>query len=394
MTQQTDKDFTAVVVAAGSGDRFGGSVPKQFQDLMGRSVLERSVRALADRPGVRGVVVVMAACDVRSPRGDLARSWPGVIDVVEGGATRSASVQRGVLAAGSARYLLVHDAARPVVTAQLVDAVIEATRTVGAAIPVQAVHDTVKRVDAGRITATVDRSRLTLAQTPQGFRADWFRDAISRAENRGAELTDEASALELAGYPVSAVAGDPENVKITTSVDLERARRALGGGTMEFRVGNGFDIHRWGGPDRRLVLGGVPFEGERGLLGHSDADVVLHAVMDAVLGAAALGDIGIHFPPEDPAFRDADSAALTRRVAQLVAAEGYTVVNLDITLLAESPKIRARNEEMRRSIAECLSIDPSRVGLKATTLEGLGALGRGEGAACQASALLRTEGTG
>jgi 2-C-methyl-D-erythritol 2,4-cyclodiphosphate synthase len=292
------------------------------------------------------------------------------------------------------RYLLVHDAARPLVSAQLVDAVIEATRRVGAAIPAREVHDTVKRVEDGKVTATVDRSRLRLAQTPQGFRADWLRDAISGARTAGAELTDEASALELAGHPVAVVAGDPGNVKITTSEDLERARRALGGGTMEFRVGTGFDIHRWGGPERRLVLGGVPFEGERGLLGHSDADVVLHAVMDAVLGAAALGDIGIHFPPEDPAFRDADSAALTRQVAKLVADEGYSVVNLDITLLAESPKIRSRNAEMRRSIADCLSIDPSRVGLKATTLEGLGALGRGEGAACQASALLRREGTG
>jgi len=340
---------------------------------------------------VRGVVVVMATEELQGPRGALVRGWPGVIDVVSGGATRSASVQRGVAAAGPTRYLLVHDAARPLVSAGLVDAVIEATRRVGAAIPVVEIHDTVKRVEAGRIVGTVERAPLRCAQTPQGFRADWFREAMSGEPTSGVELTDEASALELGGHPVAAVAGDPDNVKITTSIDLERARRTLGGGNMEYRVGTGFDIHRWGGPERRLVLGGVSFEGERGLLGHSDADVVLHAVMDAVLGAAALGDIGMHFPPEDQAWLDADSSDLARRVAELVAAEGYSVVNLDITLLAESPRIRSRSQEMRRSIADCLGLDPARVGLKATTLEGLGALGRGEGAACQASALLRRE---
>ena len=388
MTQSSDSPFTAIVVAAGSSNRFGGTAPKQYQDLCGLTVLERSVRALG-RPSVRGVVVVLPAEDAAGARGSRVRDWPGVLEVVPGGEIRSASVWRGVEAAGDARFLLIHDAARPLVSPVLVDAVIDATRRHGGAIPVLRVHDTVKRVSGELIEGTVDRSSLRLAQTPQGFRTDRLREAMGRARSEGVELTDEAAAMERCGHPVAAVPGDPENVKITTPRDLEGARRALEGQTMGLRVGTGFDIHRLGGPERRMVLGGVRFPGEPGLLGHSDADVVLHAVMDALLGAVALGDIGHHFPPEDPAFKDACSAELTRKVAQLIAAEGYSVVNLDITLLAESPKIRGRAEEMRASIAGCLGIEVSRVGLKATTLEGLGALGRGEGAACQATALLQ-----
>jgi 2-C-methyl-D-erythritol 2,4-cyclodiphosphate synthase len=316
-----------------------------------------------------------------------------VLGITEGGESRFDSVRRGIEAAGTAPFLLIHDAARPLASGELVDAVIEATRRHGSAIPVLTVHDTVKRVSDEVIVGTVDRGPLRLAQTPQGFRADWLREAMARAGAEVAGLTDESAALEMCGRSVVAVPGDPRNIKITTLRDLEGARRTLGGQEMELRVGTGFDIHRRGGHDRRLVLGGVFFPGEAGLLGHSDADVVLHAAMDAFLGAAALGDIGLHFPPEDPAFKDARSADLARRVAELIAAEGYSVVNLDITLMAESPRIRERTDEMRVSIAGCLGVDPDRVGLKATTLEGLGALGRGEGAACQAAALLRRERT-
>jgi 2-C-methyl-D-erythritol 4-phosphate cytidylyltransferase/2-C-methyl-D-erythritol 2,4-cyclodiphosphate synthase len=388
VTGSTDSPFTAIVVAAGSSNRFGGTIPKQYQDLCGHSVLERSVRALADRPSVRGVVVVLAAEDAAGVQGARVREWPGVSAVVPGGEIRSASVWRGIEAAGDAQFVLIHDAARPMASPALVDAVIEATLRHGGAIPVLPVHDTVKRVSGELIEGTLERGSLRLAQTPQGFRTERLREAMDRARSEGAELTDEAAAMERCGHPVAAVPGDPQNVKITTPQDLAGARRTLEGLKMELRVGSGFDVHRFGGTDRRLVLGGVAFPGEPGLLGHSDADVVLHAVMDALLGAAALGDIGHHFPPEDPGFKDACSAELTREVARLIEAEGYSVVNLDITLLAETPKIRGRAEEMRASIAGCLGIEISRVGLKATTLEGLGALGRGEGAACQATALL------
>jgi len=380
-------DFLGVVVAAGSSTRFGGRTPKQFLDLAGRSVLERSVRALAGHPGIDGVVVVLAPEELDGEWGRAARGWPGVIDVVAGGSTRTASVRRGVAAAAAGTWLLVHDAARPLVDAQVVAAVMEATRRHGAAVPVVTVPDTVKEVDGdGWVLGTRDRGKLRLAQTPQGSRADWLREALERAEQAGG-LTDESAALEAAGHRVAVVPGELCNRKITTSRDLEEARSMLREDRAELRVGSGFDVHRLGA-ERTLVLGGIEFPGEPGLMGHSDADVVLHAAMDALLGATALGDIGAHFPPDDPAFAGADSAGLTRKVAELLRNRGYRIVNLDLTLLAERPKIRKHVDRMRRRIADCLGLEPERVGLKATTLERLGALGRGEGIACEAVVLV------
>jgi 2-C-methyl-D-erythritol 2,4-cyclodiphosphate synthase len=281
------------------------------------------------------------------------------------------------------------------VSARLVDAVIAATREHGAAVPVLPVVDTVKVCDdRDWIEATLDRARLRLAQTPQGSRRDWLHSALTRGRSAGKLPTDEASALESDGRKVATVPGERDNLKITTPRDLAQARQRLGGGEMGLRVGSGYDIHRRGGQGRRLMLGGVFFEGQPGLVGHSDADVVLHAAMDALLGAAALGDIGAHFPPEDPRFAGARSTELARQVADMVREAGYQILNVDLTLLAETPKIRTRSTEMREKIADCFGVEISQVGLKATTLEGLGALGRGEGAACQAVALLRrVEGT-
>jgi len=309
---------------------------------------------------------------------------------VAGGSSRAESVSHGIAAAAAgAEFVLVHDAARPFADRSLVDRVVRATREHGAAIPALAVPDTVKRVNAaGRVEATIDRGDLRLAQTPQGARTSWLVQALSEAEREGFAVTDEASALERCGHPVAIVAGEPDNFKLTVAADVARARGLAGESTMELRVGHGFDIHRFG-EDRRLVLGGVYFEDEVGLLGHSDADVVLHAAMDAVLGAAGQGDIGELFPPDDPQFKDADSAELARTVTASVAGAGYSIVNLDLMLLAERPRIRPRVTEMRESIAVCFGVAADRVGLKATTLEGLGALGRKEGIACQAVALLR-----
>lgn len=389
--QPSGPDFVGVVVAAGSATRFGGDLPKQFRDLAGRSVLRRSVEALARQPAVDGVVVVLAESEVDSPRGREARAWPGVSDVVGGGATRRESVRRGLAAvAPRIPFVLVHDAARPLAGARLIGDVIAATRLHGAAIPGLAVPDTVKRVDAaGHVLATVGREGLRLAQTPQGARRAWLVEALDALESMGerpeAFVTDEAAALEAAGRKVAIVPGDPANRKITTEDDLDQARRMLGG---ELRSGTGFDVHRLGAA-RDLVLGGVRFAGESGLIGHSDADVVLHAAMDALLGAAALGDIGLFFPPSDPRFKDADSTSLSRQVAARLRSQGFEIVNLDLTVLAERPRIGGRRDEMRNAIAECFGIAPERVGVKATTLEGLGALGRGEGIACQASALIR-----
>jgi len=380
-------DFEGVVVAAGRATRFGGKLKKQFQDLAGRTVLERSVAALADRPAVQGVVVVLPPDELDGPPAAAVRGWPGVECVVAGGATRAESVMRGLEAAGAAPYLLIHDAARPLASAALVDAVMEATRLHGAAVPVVGIEDTVKSCAAGWIEGTLPREGLRLAQTPQGARAEWLRSALKRALGTGQIVTDEAAALEQDGRKVAVVDGDPVNRKITTPADLERAHQTLANTGVGLRVGTGFDVHRFDA-GRPLKLGGIHFEGEPGLAGHSDADVVLHAAMDALLGAAGLGDIGFHFPPDDERHAGAASTDLARQVAIQVEAAGYEIVNLDLTVLAEAPRIRESVERMRGAIAECLGTRPECVGLKATTLEGLGALGRREGIACQAVALL------
>jgi len=387
-SDSSEAEFVGVVVAAGRSTRLGGALPKQFEFLGGRTVLERSVAALAHRPAVRGVVVVLPAAEATGELGQRVRSWPGVLDVVRGGESRADSVRCGLAAIGPAPFVLVHDAARPLASGRLVDAVIAATRSHGAAIPAQPVPDTVKRLDgSGAVAATIDRARLRLAQTPQGSRTDWLVDALDGARAEGIEVTDESAALERAGRPIAVVDGDPRNRKITTVEDLEAMRREFAA-PLALRVGTGFDVHRVDAA-RPLVLGGVRFPGEPGLAGHSDADVVLHAAMDALLGAAGLGDIGLLFPPEDPGFSGADSARLAAEVVARLRESGFETVNLDLTLLAERPRIRERREEMRASIAACLSVDPQRIGLKATTLERLGALGRAEGIACQAVALVR-----
>jgi len=385
---QQDLDFVGIIVAAGKAVRAGGPLPKQFAEVGGQTVLERSVRAIADRPAVAGVVVVLPPGELGGPREKIVAGWKGVLGVVAGGRSRALSVRHGLQAVSGRPFVLVHDAARPRVPAGVVDRVVEATRRRGAAVPALEVPDTVKEVgESGAVLATVDRAHLRLAQTPQGARREWLLDALLQAERDGVEVTDESAALERAGHPVVVVAGDPANRKITTPADLNALRRLFEGESMGLRVGSGFDIHHFD-PTRPLILGGLLFQGEPGLAGHSDADVVLHAAMDALLGAAGLGDIGHHFPPEDPSFAGADSGVLAGQVASLLAERDYRVVNLDLTVLAERPKIRPRSDEMRARIASCLRVEADRVGLKATTLEGLGALGRGEGIACQAVALL------
>ena len=374
-----------VVVAAGGGTRFGGSSPKQFQDLCGRTVLARSIHCLTSHPAVKGVVVVLHPSEVDSETGALVRGLDGVTAVVAGGATRAESSLHGVRAAGSASYVLVHDAARPAASPALVDRVVQATLRHGAAIPVLPVHDTIKELSpSGTVRNTPDRTRLSAAQTPQGARTEWLLEALERSGS--GSVTDEAAALEAAGRIVHVVEGERENLKITTQEDLEILRRRLGGDD-GMRIGSGYDVHRFGG-EQPLVLAGVPFPGEVGLLGHSDADVVLHAVMDALLGGAGLPDIGRHFPPADPAYKGADSSALARTVLERVRQAGFKIVNVDITVLAERPRIGPRLEEMKSTLSAVLDLDGSRIGLKATTLEGMGALGRSEGIGCQAVALL------
>ena len=349
-------------------------------------MLERSVQALARPDAVRGVIVVLPADEVEGPWGRMAASWPGVERAVAGGESRAESVLQGILAAGDVPYVLVHDAARPLASEALVTSVMDATRRHGAAVPLLAIPDTVKAVDGTRVLGTLGRQELGLAQTPQGARTAWLRSALEDALRHQAQVTDEAAALERQGHEVVAVPGDPVNGKITTPEDLAQARRRVAPAT-RLRVGTGFDIHTVD-PARPLFLGGVHFEDVPGLAGHSDADVVLHAAMDALLGAAGLGDIGAHFPPGEARWAGADSKDLARRVAGMLAERGLSLVNLDLMLLAEAPKIRDRVEQMRETIAGCLATEPDRISLKATTLEGIGSLGRGEGIACQAVALV------
>jgi len=383
-----------IVVAAGTSTRLGGATPKPFLNLGGRTVAARAIGALTACPGIDGVVVVVAAPELGGPRAAELAALPGVLAVVPGGATRMASSLAGVEAAGEAEIVLVHDAARPFLDPALAAAVLAAARRHGAAIPALPARDTVKRQDhEGFIAATLDRQPLRLAQTPQGARRDWMLDALRAAVDSGIEVTDEAQALERAGRRVALVPGARSNVKITTPEDWADALRRVEAAPADLRVGHGYDIHRFGG-SRALVLGGVVFPGEAGLLGHSDADVVLHAAMDAVLGAAGLPDIGHLFPPDDPRFTGADSAPLAREVGGRLRHAGFAILNLDLTVLAERPKIGGRVEAMRGAIASCFAIDSGRVGLKATTLEGLGALGRGEGIACHAVALLARHAAG
>jgi len=383
----TMSGVVGIVVAAGTSTRLGG-IPKQFRELAGENVTSRSVRALTACAELDGVIVVLAAGEIGGPHASRLQGLDRVSAVIPGGATRMASSLAGVEAAGLAEFVLVHDAARPFVEPTLVAAVLKGTRLHGAAVPALPARDTVKREDGeGFVTETLDRSTLRLAQTPQGARRDWLLEALRSAAASGVEVTDEAQALERVGRRVAVVPGDPANLKITTQDDWDQARRRVGDDAGGLRVGHGYDVHRFGGA-RGLVLGGVVFPGEEGLLGHSDADVVLHAAMDAVLGAAGLPDIGHHFPPDDPRFAGADSRALAREVAGLVSGAGFRILNLDLTLLAERPKIREKVEAMRSAVADSFLIDAARLGLKATTLEGLGALGRGEGIACHAVALI------
>lgn len=387
-------EVIGVVVAGGRSVRFGGDRPKQFSRLAGRTVLERSVRGLAAHSGVDAVVVVVPADSLDAPEIEELRDIPGVIGIVAGGTTRAGSVRSGLAGAADGTFVLVHDAARPLVSADVIGRVVDATRRDGAAVPVIAVSDTLRtRRGDGTAGDTVDRDTLCAAQTPQGARRDWLVAALDAAAERGDEPTDEAAALTAAGRTVRLVDGEAGNVKITTPDDLAFARATLGAAAednVDLRIGNGFDVHRID-PTRPLVLGGVEFPGEPGLAGHSDADVVLHAAMDAALGAAGLDDIGAWFPPDDAEWKDADSRDLARRVAGMLAERGVRIVNLDVTVLAERPRIRDRVPAMRTSIAACFDLTADRVAVKATTLETLGALGRREGIACQASALVAVD---
>ena len=377
----------ALVLAGGSGVRFGGDTPKQYLPLGGRAVLRRAAGAFASHGDVDAVRVVIRGDD--RALYDAAFAGLDILEPVSGGASRQESARLGLesLDRLDPEFVLIHDGARPFVPATLIDDTIAALADVPAAVPALALGDTLKRADeTGMVSGTVDRAGLWRAQTPQGFR---YRDIrAAHAAARDAELTDDAAVAEQAGLPVRLVAGSADNIKITTAEDMAGAERQLTAVAGLVRVGTGFDVHRFGAGDH-VMLCGVVVPHDRGLEGHSDADVGLHAITDAVLGTISEGDIGSHFPPSDAQWRDADSEVFLRHAAELVARRGGIIDALDVTLICEQPRIGPHRDAMRRRIADIAGVAPSAVSVKASTTEGLGFTGRGEGIAAQAVATVR-----
>lgn len=377
MPQNQLPQVTAIIVAAGASRRMGfDKLSYRLPD--GQTVLEKSCAALAAHPAVTQLVLVAGAN--RETCEQIAKACPKPCVVVAGGETRADSVRHG-LAAAAGDLVAIHDAARPFVSEAVITAALQAAAQTGAAAPAVPVKDTIKVADAdGRVQNTPDRATLYAVQTPQCFSRKLYLEALERVTGDKAHLvTDDCSLFELAGFSVTLTQGDYENYKITTKEDLQKEK------TM--RIGHGYDVHRLV-EGRKLILGGVDIPYEKGLLGHSDADVLLHAIMDAVLGAAALGDIGKHFPDTDPAYKGADSLALTRAVAKLIAEHGYTVGNIDATILCQAPKLAPHIATMRQNIADAFGIPLDAVSVKATTEEHLGFTGEGLGIAAHAVALL------
>ena len=383
----------AVIVAAGRGTRAqnGAGAPKQYLQVAGEPVLTHSLRLLTGHPQIDAAVVVINPQDGELYQSASATYAGRLLPAVSGGATRQASVLAGLEALSGRRpdRVLIHDAARPFLTAALVSELIAALDAAPGAIAAEPVSDTLKQEAAdGTIARTVERAGLWRAQTPQAFRFDVILEAHRRAAAAGrVDFTDDAGLAEWAGLPVRLVASSGRNMKLTTAADIELAERLLAPAAplLEPRNGTGFDVHRFAEGDH-VWLCGVKIAHTHRLEGHSDADVGLHALTDAVLGAIGDGDIGQHFPPSEPAWRGAASRIFLLDAAKRVAALGGRIANVDVTFLCEAPKVGPHRLVMRESVAGILGIEATRVGVKATTMEGLGFIGRGEGIAAMASA--------
>ena len=409
---------TAIIAAGGRGLRFGGASPKQLLEVGGRAILERSVATFLDHPAVNEVVVALPQPLADDPPAYL-RVTGKPLRVVAGGVRRQDSVANAFRVSDAASdVIVIHDAARPFATADLVARTIAAAAESGAAVAAIQAHDTVKRTEAGPAAAahyvreTIARETIYLAQTPQAFRRDVLRDALAQAT----DATDEATLAERAGHVVRIVEGEASNLKITTREDLVLAEaiassrstevgwRTAGESSIESairhpksaqpartgRAGIGYDLHRLV-EGRPLILGGVTIPFDRGMAGHSDADAVCHAITDAVLGAAGAGDIGRHFPDSDPAWKGASSVDLLRRAAQVVRDRGFEVGNVDASVIAERPKLLPYLDAMIANVAAALGVSVDRVSIKGKTNEGIGELGRGEAIAVHAIALVRSK---
>jgi 2-C-methyl-D-erythritol 4-phosphate cytidylyltransferase/2-C-methyl-D-erythritol 2,4-cyclodiphosphate synthase len=385
----------AVVVAAGRGLRAGGDLPKQYRSILGEPVIRPSLAIFAKHAALSAVQPVIHPDDAEL----FARAIHGfdslglvILPPVSGGASRQASVCAGLEALEPHRpdLVLVHDAARPFASAALVARAIAAAQASGAAVPVIPVADTVKTVDAaGCVTGTIDRAPLRLVQTPQAFGFAALLDAHRLAKAAGRDdFTDDAALAEWAGLTVTTFEGEAGNVKLTTNDDFARAEAAKLAALSDVRTGFGFDVHQFGDGDH-VMLGGVRIAHPRGLSGHSDADVVLHALVDAILGALADGDIGVHFPPSDPQWRGASSDRFLAFAVERLHARGGRIAHLDVTVVCEAPRVGPHRDAIRARIAEIAGIPVERVGVKATTSEKMGFTGRGEGMAAFANATVR-----
>lgn len=373
----------AVVVAAGRGQRLGGEVPKQYRTIGGEPIIRHTLRALAAHPGVAAILPVIHPDDADLFR-VAADGMAQIMEPVPGGAERQDSVRAGLerLAGASPAAVLIHDAARPFVPSGVITRVLDALEDFDGAIPALPVVDTLKRAGDGIVAETISRDGLWRAQTPQGFRYDMILTAHRRLADRA--LTDDAAIAEAAGLRVALVEGDERNFKVTTADDLARAEDILAP-TEELRTGFGFDVHRFCDGDH-VVLCGIEVPHSAGLEGHSDADAGLHALTDAVLGAIGMGDIGTHFPPTDETWRGAPSDVFLAFAAEAVRKRGGRIVNADVTLVCERPKIGPYRDAMVAKVAEILGVSEDRVNVKATTTEKLGFTGRNEGLAAQAVA--------
>lgn len=374
-----------ILVAAGKGARFKGETPKQYMDLGGKTVLRRSLDNLkAAWPTTRAFVIVHAQGDPLLA--DAIEGFDGTIVLVTGGATRCQSVRAGIatLEDLAPDLILIHDAARPFVSKRVIEDVVDALKTNEAAVPVLPIVDAVKAFD-GQIGDDLARGHMRRVQTPQGFR---FQDVwpLYQTLSPDADFADDIALAKNAGLSIGTVDGDEKTFKITFPEDLEKARQMLGNGTY-IATGTGFDVHRTE-PGDLLWLCGVAIEAGFALKGHSDADVGLHALTDALYGALAEGDIGDHFPPTDPQWKGAESHVFLTHAKDRVQARGGTIQHVDVTLICEKPKVKPHRAAMRARVAELLEIAETRVSIKATTTEQLGFTGRGEGIAAQASATL------
>ncbi|MDP2125353.1 MAG: bifunctional 2-C-methyl-D-erythritol 4-phosphate cytidylyltransferase/2-C-methyl-D-erythritol 2,4-cyclodiphosphate synthase [Parvibaculum sp.] len=375
----------ALIVAAGRGSRAGPGAPKQYRQLGGEPVLRRTLSTFAAHPGIDAVLTVIHKDD-RAAYETAAAGLPKLLPPCPGGETRQASVRAGLesLTGLKPARVLIHDGARPLVSTALISACIEALDTHRGALVALPVTDTLRRGTDGMAGEAVSRKNLWRAQTPQGFHFDAILEAHRRADDNAA--TDDVELATMAGIDVSMIAGDEDNIKITDAADMARAARILARGG-EPRTGTGFDVHRFE-PGDHVWLCGVRVPHSAGLAGHSDADVGLHALTDAILGAIGAGDIGKHFPPEEMKWEGAASDIFLAHAGNLAARAGARISNLDVTLICERPKIGPHVEAMRDRVAEILNLDRTRISVKATTTEGLGFTGRSEGIAAQAIATL------